>query len=153
MGRPWRARMGVHGELPLAGTVRRHDGGGAGADRVLGCAEQARYGAIGAYCAATPARLAHSSCTSTLVACPGVQRRIDSIEREYPATLGACLGDAKYDALLESVRRHGIREAITLDTSGMVLDGHHRLAVAVALGMDSVPVRIWTGSDYIERMG
>lgn len=76
-------------------------------------------------------------------------RPLAFIRREYPPTAGAVCGDQKFDELLESIRRHGIREPITLDRRGLVLDGHHRLEAARMLGMSSVPVRVWTGSDYV----
>lgn len=71
------------------------------------------------------------------------------IRREYPPTAGAVPGDPKFDALLESIRRNGIREPITLDPRGLVLDGHHRLEAARMLGMSSVPVRVWNGREYV----
>jgi len=44
------------------------------------------------------------------------------------------------DRLAEDVAVNGIREPILLGNDGRVWDGHHRLAVAVRLGIDSVPV-------------
>ena len=42
--------------------------------------------------------------------------------------------------LLAEVREDGIREPILLGTDGRVWDGHHRITVAMHLGLDSVPV-------------
>lgn len=79
-----------------------------------------------------------------------MQRPISMIRREYSPSLGARPGDPKFDTLLGDIRRHGIREPLVLNEQGMILDGHHRLEVARILRMSSVPVRVWTGSDYIE---
>lgn len=78
-----------------------------------------------------------------------MRRPLAMIRREYPPTAGAVPGDPKFDELLASIRREGIREAITVDQRGLVLDGHHRLEAARMLGMLWVPVRVWTGSDYV----
>lgn len=48
-------------------------------------------------------------------------------------------------ALLERVRAEGIREPVLLGTDGRVWDGHHRIVVAMHLGLDSVPVE-WAGA-------
>lgn len=42
--------------------------------------------------------------------------------------------------LLTRIREEGIREPILLGTDGRVWDGHHRIVIAMHLGMDSVPV-------------
>lgn len=42
--------------------------------------------------------------------------------------------------LLADVREVGIKEPILLGTDGRVWDGHHRITVAMHLGIDSVPV-------------
>lgn len=42
--------------------------------------------------------------------------------------------------LLAEVREDGIREPVLLGTDGRVWDGHHRITVAMHLGLDSVPV-------------
>lgn len=42
--------------------------------------------------------------------------------------------------LLERIRVEGIREPILLGTDGRVWDGHHRIIIAMHLGLDSVPV-------------
>lgn len=39
-----------------------------------------------------------------------------------------------------SIQEHGIREPVVLGDDGRVWDGHHRLLVADALGLNSVPV-------------
>ena len=41
--------------------------------------------------------------------------------------------------LLVDIKRHGIREPILLGNDGRLWDGHHRLAIAVALVHDTIP--------------
>ena len=47
--------------------------------------------------------------------------------------------------LMEKVKAEGIREPILLGNDGRVWDGHHRITVAVAMGVETVPVE-WSGS-------
>lgn len=42
--------------------------------------------------------------------------------------------------LIESIRSEGIREPVLLGKDGRVWDGHHRIIVAMHLGLDTVPV-------------
>lgn len=42
--------------------------------------------------------------------------------------------------LLARIRAEGIREPVLLGTDGRVWDGHHRIVIAMHLGLDSVPV-------------
>lgn len=53
--------------------------------------------------------------------------------------------------LLDSVREEGIREPILLGNDGRVWDGHHRIAVALHLGLNSVPVQFSGEPDYDEK--
>ncbi len=39
-----------------------------------------------------------------------------------------------------SISRHGILEPILIGDDGRCWDGHHRVAVAVRLGLDEIPV-------------
>lgn len=48
--------------------------------------------------------------------------------------------------LLARIRDEGIREPILLGTDGRVWDGHHRIIIAMHLGLDSVPVE-FAGED------
>lgn len=48
--------------------------------------------------------------------------------------------------LLARIRDEGIREPILLGTDGRVWDGHHRIVIAMHLGLDSVPVE-FAGED------
>lgn len=46
----------------------------------------------------------------------------------------------KMDMLTTSIQETGIREPILLGSDGRIWDGHHRLAAAMRLGIDKVPV-------------
>jgi len=70
------------------------------------------------------------------------------IQSEWPPTLGR--GDPKFDEVLESVQEHGILQPLTINLKWHVLDGNHRLAVAKFLKIEEVPVRVWTGNQFIE---
>ena len=59
-------------------------------------------------------------------------------------------GVKRFDAMLESVQRDGILEPLTIDLDWVLLDGHHRLAVAKLLGIRAVEVRVWTGTEYVD---
>jgi len=67
---------------------------------------------------------------------------------EWPPTLTH--GDKRFDEVLESVKKEGIREPLTINLQWYIMDGNHRLAVAKLLGIDKVNVRIWTGKEFIE---
>jgi hypothetical protein len=47
--------------------------------------------------------------------------------------------------LIESIRSEGIREPVLLGNDGRVWDGHHRIVVAMHLGLDTVPVEFSGG--------
>lgn len=44
------------------------------------------------------------------------------------------------DTLATRIQKEGIREPVLLGSDGRIWDGHHRIAVAMTLGLDSVPV-------------
>jgi hypothetical protein len=68
---------------------------------------------------------------------------------DWPPNSGLMPGDERFDAMLASVRLDGIREPLTINRKWVVIDGQHRLAAARYLGIESVPVRVWTGMEYI----
>lgn len=41
--------------------------------------------------------------------------------------------------LIQDVIKNGIQEPILLGPDGSIWDGHHRIAAAVALGLDTIP--------------
>ena len=60
-------------------------------------------------------------------------------------------GDPQFDALLESIRAEGrILVPLTLNLGLFVIDGNHRLAAARLLGITHVPVRFWTGVEFVQ---
>jgi ParB-like chromosome segregation protein Spo0J len=70
------------------------------------------------------------------------------IQSEWPPTLTH--GDPKFDEILKSAKEYGILEPLTINLHWNIIDGNHRLAVAKFLGIESVKVRVWTGTEYIE---
>ena len=68
---------------------------------------------------------------------------------EWPPNDGVLPGDAQFDELLASVQAEGIREPLTINLNWHVIDGAHRLSVARLLGIESVPVRVWTGVEFV----
>jgi len=59
-------------------------------------------------------------------------------------------GDPQFDALLESIRAEGrILVPLTLTLGLSVIDGNHRLSAARLLGITHVPVRFWTGVEFV----
>lgn len=46
----------------------------------------------------------------------------------------------KIEALVESVKRHGILEPVLLGNDGRVWDGHHRITAAWLAGVTMIPV-------------
>lgn len=46
------------------------------------------------------------------------------------------------DALVEDIAAHGIQVPLDVTAGGVVLDGRHRLRIAIALGHAGVPVRV-----------
>jgi ParB-like chromosome segregation protein Spo0J len=58
-------------------------------------------------------------------------------------------GNPRFDIMLASVQKDGILEPLTINLDWLVLDGNHRLSAAKLLGMDTVEVKIWTGTEFI----
>lgn len=48
--------------------------------------------------------------------------------------------DPWYPALVEAIREEGFWNPIHIDSDGWVVDGHHRIAAAMELGMEFIPV-------------
>ena len=61
----------------------------------------------------------------------------DGDERGWPAELSALWTDHREDmlVLMDSVLEKGFLEPILLGSDGRVWDGHHRIAVGLALGL------------------
>ena len=68
----------------------------------------------------------------------------------WPPNEGVMPGNPRFDAMLESVKSDGIRDALTIDMEWFVIDGQHRLAAAKLLGIETVEVRVWTTTEIVE---
>ena len=71
------------------------------------------------------------------------------LRNEWPPNDGVRAGNARFDGIFESVQREGIREPLTINLGWFVLDGNHRLSAARHLGLEWVPVRVWTGVEFL----
>jgi len=58
-------------------------------------------------------------------------------------------GNPWFDEIVESVRQDGIREPITMNLQWTVTDGMHRLYAARLLGIETVEVKVWTGTEFV----
>jgi hypothetical protein len=67
---------------------------------------------------------------------------------EWPLVAGDEAG-YPFDELVASIRAEGIREPLTFKRDWSVIDGAHRLRVARLDSIDMVPVRIWTGVEWL----
>ncbi len=54
------------------------------------------------------------------------------------------------DELRENIRQHGVIVPIKVDEQDNVLDGHHRLEIAVELGLTDIPVKVVPGLSEAE---
>src|SRR5690606_18989631 len=52
---------------------------------------------------------------------------------------------------VESVRRHGIMEPLAIKEDGTIISGHRRWQAALALGMETVPVRVVRYADDLDE--
>ncbi len=71
------------------------------------------------------------------------------LRTEWPPNDGVLPGDPYFDGLLADIRANGIREPLNIRLDWSVIDGCHRLSAAKVLGIETIPVRIWTGSDWV----
>ena len=72
------------------------------------------------------------------------------IRTEWPPNDGVMPGDPQFDALLESIRAEKrVLVPLTLKLDLSVIDGCHRLSAARLLGITHVPVRFWTGVEFV----
>lgn len=67
---------------------------------------------------------------------------------EWPLTAGQEAG-YPFDELVASIRAEGVREPLTIKRDWSVIDGAHRLRAARLTDTDMVPVRIWTGVEWL----
>ena len=69
---------------------------------------------------------------------------------KWPPNDGVLPGDPKFDEIFSSIKDEGIKEPLTINLKWYVIDGCHRLSAARILGIESVNVRIWTGTEMVE---
>ena len=67
-------------------------------------------------------------------------RRVEEV-RPYPDN-PRVLSPEAIQAVANSIRAFGFRQPIVVDEEGVVIAGHMRLAAAVTLGLDEVPVHV-----------
>lgn len=53
------------------------------------------------------------------------------------------------DGLVESIKKHGIKEPIVIKSDGTIISGHRRWKAAVNLGLDEIPYRV---EDYPDEL-
>jgi N6-adenosine-specific RNA methylase IME4 len=68
------------------------------------------------------------------------------------ASLVPSMSAAELAALLADIVRRGILTPLAITKDGVVLDGRHRLQIALELGLDHVPVRIVDPDDEVDFM-
>lgn len=68
---------------------------------------------------------------------------------EWPPNPGVLPGDPQFDALFNSIKDEGVLVPLIVRLDLMVIDGAHRLSAARILGIDWVPIRIWTGVEMV----
>jgi hypothetical protein len=69
------------------------------------------------------------------------------LRTEWPLVAGQESG-YPFDELVADIRENGIREPLTAKLDWAVIDGAHRLSAARLIGLDTVPVRFWTGTGW-----
>ena len=68
---------------------------------------------------------------------------------EWPPNDGVLPGDPRFDELFASIREWTGTDPLTINLNWLVMDGAHRLSAARLLGIARVPVRIWTGTEFV----
>lgn len=70
-----------------------------------------------------------------------------------PYQLMPPLSPHEFEALKDDIALHGVRVAIVVDENGVVIDGHHRVKAALAIGMrlDALPFEVRSGLSEQEK--
>jgi hypothetical protein len=72
------------------------------------------------------------------------------LRTEWPPNDGVLPGDSYFDDLLGQIRQEGkVLVPLKVRTDWQVIDGAHRLSAARILGIEWLPVRFWTGAEWI----
>jgi ParB-like chromosome segregation protein Spo0J len=81
-----------------------------------------------------------------------IQDRDPGLLKPHPeAELIPQMTPDEYDALVEDVERRGITDPLVVTEDDIVLDGRHRLMAARAIGLETVPVRVFKGDESAQR--
>ncbi|MBC8350530.1 MAG: ParB N-terminal domain-containing protein, partial [Planctomycetes bacterium] len=64
------------------------------------------------------------------------------IERVKPYDNNPRVNDGAVDAVASSIREFGFRQAIVVDSDGVIICGHTRYKAAQKLGLEKVPVHV-----------
>jgi DNA modification methylase len=65
-----------------------------------------------------------------------------SLDRIRPYPNNPRINDDAVDAVAASIREFGVRQAIVVDTEGVIICGHTRFKAAQKLGLDKLPVHV-----------
>lgn len=65
-----------------------------------------------------------------------------SLDRIRPYTNNPRINDDAVDAVAASIREFGVRQAIVVDTEGVIICGHTRFKAAQKLGLEKLPVHV-----------
>jgi DNA modification methylase len=65
-----------------------------------------------------------------------------SLDRICPYPNNPRINDDAVDAVAASIREFGVRQAIVVDTEGVIICGHTRFKAAQKLGLDKLPVHV-----------
>ncbi len=61
------------------------------------------------------------------------------------------LSPNKYETLKENIKQHGIEIPIIIDDQDNVIDGQHRLKIAVELGIENIPLKVISNLTEVEK--
>lgn len=67
--------------------------------------------------------------------------KISDLTEEYSGLVDD-LSETKFEGLVASIDKNGVREPIIINRRGKILDGHHRVKACTRLGIESIPAII-----------
>ena len=65
-----------------------------------------------------------------------------NLDRIRPYPNNPRINDDAVDAVAASIREFGVRQAIVVDTDGVIICGHTRFKAAQKLGLEKLPVHV-----------
>lgn len=92
-------------------------------------------------------------CTDTVMSVLPLADVLDMTSGDnYPHSVIGILDQKRqddwYPAVVESLRQEGFTKGIRINDLDTVVDGHHRIAAAMELGMEFIPVETACGAEY-----